>query len=74
MIKKLSATTAFAVSMLVGVPAAHATGSPAMCYAEYNANMSHCSLIGEGGSSTPCSQYASIVLSNCLQSLITVES
>lgn|GEM_PF-6864376 len=73
MIKKLFAAATFAASMLVGVSTAHA-GSPAMCYAEYNANMANCSSTGQGGSSTPCSQHASIMLQDCLQSLVTVES
>lgn len=65
MIKKLIIAAAFSGSMLIGVPVANA--SPLECMQQYEANMAHCSYVGQGGYSTPCSQYAAAVFQDCLQ-------
>jgi hypothetical protein len=62
MIKKLMVATAFAGSMLVSVPAA-ASGSPAMCFFEYDLATARC------GEDSRCAKNAGIALNNCLQAL-----
>lgn len=72
MIKKLAVVATYAGTMLMGMPAA-ASGSPAMCFAQYNADMTHCSEMDPEGGMPGCAQFAVISLQNCLQSLVTVE-
>lgn len=71
MIKKLIVAAGFAGSMLIGVPAASAN-SPAICMAQYEATMAHCSYIDEDGVGTNCSQAASIAFQQCLERLVTI--
>lgn len=71
MIKKLIACAAFAGSMVIGVPAAHANGI-AQCYMQYDAAMALCSYIDEDGGMSNCSQVASVNLSNCLSALAVI--